>query len=196
MKILDQVPRYQKDVNVKKKKVTKEYGVIFKILQLLPKTVKLYDIACAEGFICWLAKKAGIVNAKGIEIDADRVERGKKYLGVDVVTGDIFENIDKLNYSDVYVFSRFFHNIGEESSRVLMDKLDKKKHFMLIIKYKPGLKKENGQKREPLAIKDGLNKFLESYGLKKKSFPQQVIVAAKGKYVEYLPILRKHIGEG
>ncbi len=58
------------------------------------------------------------------------------------------------------------------------------------------LKRENDEPREPLATKKGINNFLDKYGLAKKSFPQQTIVAAKGKYVELLDKLRSEIGEG
>jgi hypothetical protein len=195
MKILDQVPRYQKDINVIKKKITPEYFILYKILKILPKTLRLFDVACAEGFIVWLAQKVGM-RATGVELDAGRVDRGKTHLGVDIYAGDAFRNMKRIDEADIIVVSRFFHNVGEELSHRLMKRIDKKKDYILIIKYKPGLKKETGGPREPLAIKDGLNKFLDGYDVSKKSFPQQTIVAAKGKYKKYLKQLRAEIGEG
>jgi len=191
---LEQKPRYQKDANVKEHKVTSEYKSLDKILSLIPKG-RVMDIACAEGFLVWLAKKNGHT-ARGIEIDAGRVERGKKNLGVELDTGDVFENLNLIAGFDTYIVARFFHNIGYEKSMKLMDEINKMDDYIIIVKYKPGMRKETGAPREPLATKKGVNSLLEQYNLKKKSFPGEVIVAAKGKY-EYVPdMLRKHLPEG
>ena len=191
---LEQVPRYQKDTNVISKKVTKEYKSIKKILELIPEG-NLLDIACAEGFIVWIAEKAGL-NGSGIEIDAERVKRGEKNLGLQLLTGDIFEHIDMIKDYDIFVVARFFHNIGPEKSVQLMNAIDEKKDYILIVKYKPGKYKETGAPREPLATKKGVNELLEVYNLKKKSFPQEVIVAGKGKYAGVPDMLRKNLPEG
>jgi len=195
MKKLEQAPRYQRDDNVKGKK-TGEFGCIWKIFKILPKELKVLDIACAEGFLVWLARKGGLKETDGIEIDPDRTERGFKHLNLELQTADIFENLDIIRKYDVFILSRFFHNIGEEKSDELMKRINRKRNYMLIIKYKPGMFKENKQKRQPLATKEGLKTFLDKYELAKKSFPQQVIVAAKGKYVPLLKELRKGIAEG
>ncbi len=194
--MLEQTGHYQRDKNVIQKKVTPEFSVIYKIFKLLPNKLKVLDIACSEGFLVWLARESGFEEVDGIEIDSRRTRRGKKHLKIDLQTGDIFENLDIIKKYDVFVVSRFFHNIGIRKSDVLMREINKKKNFILIIKYKPGLKREDDQPREPLAKKKGLHRFLERYNLAKKSFPQQILVAAKGKYLPMLKELRKHIGEG
>lgn len=192
--MLEQVPRYQKDTNVISKKVTKEYKSIKKILELIPKG-NVLDIAGAEGFITWMADKVGH-NAVCVEIDEGRVLRGRKNLGIDIRAVDVFENLDMLEHFDIFVVARFFHNIGMEKSVELMGAIDEKKDYILIVKYKPGLKKETGARRELLATKKGIKELCECYNLAKKSFPGEVIVAAKGKYAGVPNMLRKHIGEG
>lgn len=192
---LEQAPRYQKDVNVKQHEVTKEYKMIRKILGLLPKELPLIDIACAEGFIVYIANKQGFETTFGIEIDEERVKRGRKNMGVDIEAHDTFEYLDRMDKFKIFVISRFFHNVCEEKSKELMDAIDKNEDYIIINKHKPGPLKETGAKREPLATKKGINNFMEQYGLAKKSFPDDVVVAAKGKY-EYIPsMLRKHIPE-
>lgn len=193
---LAQVPRYQKDVNVKSHEVTKEYKSIKKILDVLPKELKVFDIACAEGFLVYVAKKAGFQHPSGIEIDPGRTERGMKHMDIEISTGSIFDNMNMLEDYDCFIISRFFHNVGMDASVKLMDEISKKEDVIIINKYKPGPKKENGKPRELLATKKGINQLMEKYGFEKKSFPQDVIVAAKGKYVMLLAELRKHIGEG
>ena len=193
---LEQQPRYQKDANVKEHKITPEYKSIDKILSLIPKG-QVLDIACAEGFLVWLAEKRGH-NAYGIEIDEGRVNRGRKNLNIPslLTAGDIFNNLSKIKDYNIFIVARFFHNIGYEKSLQLMDEINKKDDYIIIVKYKPGLRKETGAPREPLATKKGVKNLLEQYNLKKKSFQQQVIVAAKGKYEGVPDMLRKHIGEG
>ena len=192
---LDQAPRYQKDVNVKQHEVTKEYKVIWKVLGLLPKDLPLIDVSCAEGFIVYMARKQGFETTFGIEIDGDRVKRGIKHMGVNIIAADTFESLDMLKDYKVFVISRFFHNVGLEKSKLLMDAIDKNEDYIIINKFKPGKTKETGEKRELLATKKGINALMEQYNLEKKSFPQEVVVAAKGKY-EYIPaFLRKYIPE-
>lgn len=196
--MLEQVPRYQKDANVKQHKITKEYKSIKKILELIPKGHVL-DIAGAEGFVAYLAAQCGHI-AVNVEIDEGRVLRGLKHFGVcanlTIIKNNIFEDLDMLGHFNIFIVARFFHNIGLQKSLKLMDEIDKKEDYILIVKYKPGLKKETGAPREPLATKKGVKNLLEQYNLKKKSFPQEVIVAAKGKYEGVPDMLRKHIGEG
>ena len=198
MKKLEQVPRYQKDINVKEKKISREYAIINKILNLLPKKFSLLDIGAAEGFICWMALKAGYTTVVGIECDEGRVGRGRKNLGLNgtLLAGDVFKNMKRLDDADIIVISRFLHNVGEGLSHKLMERIDKKKDYILIIRYKPGARKENNLKRELLATKIGVNGMLGEYKLAKKSFPQDTIVAIKGKYRKYLRILRAEMGEG
>ena len=191
---LEQSPRYQRDENVKSKSLG-EFRVINKIIGLLSKEMKVLDIAAAEGFITYLARKAGL-HCDGIEIDPNRTKRGFDNLRLKLVTGDIFDNFNMLQRYNVFILSRFLHNIGEHKSKLLLDEIDRKRNYMLIIKYKPGKYRENGKLRQPLATKEGLKKFLERYNLPKKSFPQQTIVVAKGKYVPLLKKLRERIGEG
>lgn len=193
--MLEQVPRYQKDVNVINHKVTDEYKSIDKILSLIPK-LKVLDIAGAEGYLAWLAAQHGH-SVMNIEIDEGRVLRGRKHFPeIEMRADNIFDNLDILSNYNVYMVSRFFHNIGYDKSVELMDAIEKQTDYILIIKYKPGLVKETGKPREKLATKKGINDLLEQYGIKKKSFPQQVIVAARGKY-EYIPdMLRQYIREG
>ena len=193
--MLEQVPRYQKDVNVKHHEVTKEYKSINKILSLIPKA-KVLDIACAEGFIAWIAHKHGH-EAEGCEIDEGRVLRGRRHFpGLELKAIDIFEHLEMLQKFDIFIVARFLHNIGMEMSLKLMDEINKNEDYILIVKYKPGLKKETGAPRESLATKRGVKNLLEQYNLKKKSFPQEVIVAAKGKYEGVPDMLRKHLPEG
>ena len=195
MKKLDQKPRYQKDANVKQKKITPEYKSIWKILDLIPKDLPLIDIACAEGFIVYMADQRGFNKTYGIEIDEGRVKRGRDNLGVNIDAADTFESLHLMKDYKVFVVSRFFHNVGLEKSKELMDAIDKNDDYIIINKHKPGPRKETGEKRELLATKKGINGFMEQYGLTKKSFSQDVVVAAKGKY-EYIPeILRKYIPE-
>jgi len=195
---LEQKPRYQKDTNVKQHKITKEYKSIDKILSLIPNGHVL-DIAGAEGFIAYLAALCGH-SAVNVEIDKGRVLRGLKYFGthanLTILEKDIFDELDMLDYFNIFIVARFFHNIGMKKSIELMDAIDKKEDYILIVKYKPGLKKETGAPREPLATKRGIKSLLEQYNLKKKSFPQEVIVAAKGKYEGIPDMLRKHLPEG
>jgi len=191
---LEQQPKYQKNVNVISKKVTKEYKSIKKILELIPKG-DLLDIGAAEGFITYIAHNAGH-KAFGIEIDEGRVLRGRKHLNATIYAADIFECLHTFKNYDIFVVARFLHNIGFGKSLMLMDAIDKKKDYILIVKYKPGKRKETGAKREPLATKKGIKNLLEQYNLPKKSFPQETIVAGKGKYKGVPDMLRKHIGEG
>lgn len=193
---LEQAPRYQPDENIKKRKLG-EFRIINKIFGLLPYSVRILDCACAEGFLVYLAGEALQV-CTGIEIDPKRVERGRKWLhlGRNIVTGDIFKRITLFEHYDTIIFSRFLHNISETKARRLMDAVSKKEDCILIIKYKPGMIRESGEKRERLATKEGVKQLMEEYDFAKKSFPQEVIVAAKGKYIPVLYKLRKNIGEG
>ena len=186
--------RYQKNANVVGRKITEEYRSINKILSLLPAGLKLIDIACAECFIGWLAKAHGL-DVTGIELDMDKVKGGKQHLGMDIIHGSIFDNYNLLKGKDVFVVSRFFHNIGFKQSGSLMRAIDKNKDYIIIVKYKPGAYRETGQKRQPLATKKGVGTFLGNYKLNTKAFRSEVIVGAKGKYREIPDMLRKYLGE-
>ncbi|MCP3683526.1 MAG: class I SAM-dependent methyltransferase [bacterium] len=196
MKTLEQTDHYQPNRAVEKHQVTSEFAIIYKIFKLLPKNLRVLDIACAEGFLVWMARKAGIKRTEGIEIDPNRVHRGEEKLNIKLINNDIFDYLDVVRNYDVFILSRFLHNITEHKAKLLVGDIDEKKDYLLIIKYKPGLRKENYEPREPLATKKGINKFLERYSLAKKSFSQEVIVAAKGKFVPILKKLRERIGEG
>jgi len=190
--------RYQKDVNVKGHLVTREWKPLKKILQYLPKELKILSIACAEGFDVWMAKKAGF-NAKGIEFHRDKVDRGQRHLGLgkDIICGDIFERFGLIGKANCFIVCRFWHNIGGKLSTQIMDKIESKKDYLIISKYKPGPLKENGKKRQPLATKKGLSNFFSMYNLVGKSFPQEFLVVGKGKYKDVPNMLREHIkGEG
>lgn len=193
--MIEQAPKYQKDINVKKKKRV-AFGSMWKIFKVLPNDLKVLDIACAEGFLVWLARKGGLKQTDGIEIDPRRTKRGFDHLNLKLQTGDIFDHLDILKKYDVFLLSRFLHNIGEAKSSTLLDRIDRKRNYMLIIKYKPGVLKENKQPRKPLSTRKGISKFLEKYDLNKKTFPEEVIVAAKGKCVPLLKKLREKIKEG
>jgi hypothetical protein len=192
--VLQQVPRYQKDSHVKSHEIGGEFQSIWKILNLIPKA-PLLDIACAEGFLVYIAQKAGFKKTMGIEIDEGRVLRGRKFLGVNLRANDIFEHLDMVKDYKIFIISRFFHNVGHEQSKILMDAIDKKKDYLLIIKHKHGPRKENGKKREPLATRSGLNKFLDNYPVSKKSFKGDVIVAGKGRFEDVPAMLRKTMPE-
>lgn len=188
--------QYQKTINVKKHKITQEWKPLWTILSHLPNELKLYDIGAAEGFICWMAKQKGIKVATGIERHKDKVVSAMKHLEIKLTHGSIFDNINNLKEYNCFVFSRFLHNIGWEPSFKLMKEIDKIEDYIVIVKYKPGLFKENGTPRQPLAMKKGISRFMSYFNLKGKSFPQQLIVYGKGKY-EYIPNkLRKYIKEG
>lgn len=191
--------QYQKDICVKRHVITKEWKTLWNILNLIPKDVKIFSIACAEGFDLWMAKKRGHTNIKGLEFHKDKVVRGRKNLslGSDILHGDIFEKLGLIEKANCFIVSRFWHNISEEEAKVIMNKIDEKRDYLIISKYKPGLLKENGVKRQPLATKKGLSNFFSLYDLVGKSFPQEFIVVGKGKYKDVPDMLREHIkGEG
>jgi len=190
--------RYQKDVNVIGKQVTPEYHIFERIFSELPKDCRVLDVACAEGFIAHLAVRAGL-RATGIEIGGEKVALGKKqFPGVDLCCGNIFENLSMIQRHDVYVVSRFFHNVGEAWSNVLVSHmLANSAGFLLLVRHKPGLLKETGEKRQPLATAKGVNSFLKKHGLNKKTFRGEVIVAAHGeKYEKLLSKLAHKHGSG
>jgi len=192
---LDQVPRYQTDAAVKQRQITPEWSHMWQILKLIPKA-PLIDIACAEGFCVWMADKAGFTQTLGVEIDEGRVLRGRKFLGdVNLRANNIFDRLSLLKEYRYFIIARFFHNIGDEMSEKLMNEIDKKKNYLLIIKHKAGPRKETGAKREPLATRKGINTFLDRYPLSKKSFCGDLIVAGKGKYSNIPAFLRKHMPE-
>jgi hypothetical protein len=191
---LQQVPRYQKSDNVINHKITSEYKSIEKILNLIPKA-PLLDIACAEGFLVWMADRAGFTQTLGVEIDEGRVLRGRKHLGVNLRANDIYSHLDIIKEFEIFIISRFFHNVGYEKTVKLMDAINEADDYLLIIKHKPGARKETGAKREPLATRKGINDMLDEYPVEKKSFPGDVILAGRGKYSDVPIMLRKYLPE-
>lgn len=192
--MLQQTPRYQKDSHVKSHEIGSEFQSVWKILNLIPKDAIL-DIGAAEGFLVYLARKAGFTKYLGLEIDEGRVLRGRKYLGVNLRANDIFEHMEILKDYKIFVLARILHNIGNEQSKILMDAINKKRDYLLIIKHKHGPRKETGAKREPLATRKGINNFLDNYPVRKKSFSGDVIVAGKGKYKNMPAMLRRSLPE-
>jgi hypothetical protein len=184
--------QYQKKINVVRHIVTKEWKPLWKILKYLPKDLKILSIACAEGFDVWMATKRGY-KADGIEIHKDKVITAKKNLNLNLIHGDIFERFGLFKKYNCFIICRFLHNIGHEASIKLMNEINCKRSYLLIIKYKPGKYKETGKKRQPLATKKGLSNFLDIYDLKGKSFPQEFLVLGKGKYKDIPKMLREYI---
>jgi hypothetical protein len=172
-------PRYQKDVNVKGKKITSDYKDIWKVLQKLP-NLPAIDIAGAEGFISYLAKKAGIKKVVCVEIGEEKVKMGKKlFPGVQFVCKSIFDLDHNLMDFDIFIVSRFFHNIGQEWSERLMDILPM--NCIVVARHKRGKRRENGEPREPLAMRSGVSKLLETYGFKIECVGDTVL-GTRGKY--------------
>jgi hypothetical protein len=146
--------QYQKSVNVKKHIVTKEWKPLWEILRLLPHELRMLSIACAEGFDVWMARKRGHT-ADGIEIHKDKIIRAKKNLNIDLIHGDIFERFGLLEKYNCFIVCRFFHNIGADLTNQIMRKINEKRDYILIVKYKPGKFKETGKPRQPLAFLGG-----------------------------------------
>lgn len=188
--------RYQKDISVKKHIITNEWRPLWKMLHQLPKELKVLSIACAEGFDVWMCKKRGF-NAKGIELHRDKVVRGRDHLnlGKDIMQGDIFERFGLIEKANCFIVSRFFHNVGGTASVEIMDKIAEKRDFVVIAKHKPGLFKETGKKRQPLATRKGLSNFFSLYNLVGKSFQSEFFVVGKGKYRGVPEMLRTFLPE-
>ena len=187
---------YQKDINVKRHIITKEWKPLWKMLHLLPKELKIFELACAEGFPVWMAKKRGF-SAKGMEIHKDKVVRGRQHLslGTDILHGDVFKHLKLLDKANCFIVCRFFHNVGLDASVQLMNRINDHKDYIVIAKYKPGKLKETGKPRQPLAMKKGLANLLKQYDLNTMSFQQEFIVGAKGKYKDIPNMLREHLPE-
>lgn len=190
--------QYQKKINVKKHVITKEWKPLWEMFKLLPKDLRYFEIACAEGFPMWMAKRRGISDVKGIEIHKDKVESGRNNLnlGQDIMHGDIFERLGLIKKANLFIVCRFWHNISWEECLKIMNEIDKKRDYIIISKYKPGMFKENGKPRQPLATKKGLSRLFDVYNLKGKSFSQQFLVVAKGKFKGIPDMLREHLPEG
>ncbi len=188
--------RYQKDISVKKHIITKEWRPLWNMLKEMPKELKVLSIACAEGFDVWMARKRGF-NARGVELHRDKVVRGRKHLnlGNNIIQGDIFERFGLIDKANCFIVSRFWHNVGGTASAKIMDRINMKKDYVIISKYKPGLLKETGKKRQPLATRKGLSSFFSMYGLVGKSFQSEFYVVGKGKYKDVPDMLRTFLGE-
>lgn len=177
-------PRYQKDVNIYRKKITPEYHIFPVIFRRIPPHCTVLDIACAEGFLCHLAAKAGILNVVGIEIGEEKIALANQQFGcqnINFICDSIFNQLHLIKQSEVIICSRFFHNIGPAASHIIMDEINKKKEFLLIVKYKPGLYKENGEKRQPLATRSGLKRLFKEYRLLNKSLSNEIILVSRGE---------------
>ena len=107
--------RYQKDINVIKHTVTKEWKPLYQIFKNIPfeHKLKVLSIACAEGFDVYIARRLGY-DATGIEIHLDKIKRAKKHLNLDLIHGDIFERFGLLEKYNCFIVCRFFHNVGAD----------------------------------------------------------------------------------
>jgi hypothetical protein len=143
-----------------------------------------------------MCKKRGF-QARGIEFHKDKVIRGRDHLnlGNDIIHGDIFERFGLIKKANCFIVSRFWHNIGGPASTKIMDEIDSKRSYVIISKYKPGLYKETGKKRQPLATRKGLANFFSFYDLTGKSFQSEFYVVGKGKYKDVPDMLRKFLPE-
>jgi hypothetical protein len=184
--------QYQKDINVKKHVPTKEWKPLYKIFKYLNCNVRMLSIACAEGFDVFMARKWGY-KADGIEIHLDKIKRAKQHMNLDLIHGDIFERFGLLEKYNCFIVCRFFHNVGQELTNRIMRKINQKRDYIMIVKYKPGKYKETGKPRQPLATKKGISNLFDLYGLKGQSFPQEFMVGAKGRFKDVPKMLRKHI---
>lgn len=193
-------PRYQKDEQVYRRQVTAEFKPILRVFQSLPSRTRLLDIACAEGFLCWLASYAGVKHVTGIEIGKNKVELGRKHLsrpGVRLICGDVWDNLELVDEATVFVVSKFFHNVTEEEAEKLMCLIGGRPQFLLIVRHKPGPKKETGAPREKYATNAGVSALMAPYVGSKKSFPSQLVIGARGQYyVELLERLKREMGAG
>jgi len=173
-------PRYQKDVNIKGKAITDDYKDIWKVLKKLPDLPAL-DIAGAEGFISHLARKAGIRDVTCIEIGENKIKLGRKhFIGIKFICGDIFSHFELVRKSEIFIISRFFHNIGPEWSEKLMEALNRP--CIIVARHKRGDKRENGRPRQPLAMRRGVVKLLEKYGFRIRAYGDTVLAAKGEKY--------------
>lgn len=193
-------PRYQKDEQVFKRRITLEFKPLLEIFHMLPPDAPLLDIACAEGYLCWLASFAGVKNVTGIEIGENKVRLGRKHLmrpGMRLIQGDVWDNLNLIHESEVFVVSKFFHNVPEADAEQLMRLIGNLPQFMLIVRHKPGPKKETGEKRETYATNAGVSDLMAPYVNAKKTFPSQIVVGARGPYyVDLLTKMKNELGVG
>ena len=161
---------YQTTEVLKTKKTPPQYTYIEQLLKEKVKGRRVLDIGCAEGFLCYLARKHGAESAIGIEKSAYRIKRGMKYLpGSKFVKGSIMDNLWVVKDKDIIIMSRVLYYLTEIEINKLFNKIEAP---MLLIRGR------NDHPKKYQKLKN-IAELVKQYGYKPKILKDDWVICIK-----------------